>query len=403
MSARKVRNVSIVVTAFYMKIVGFWVANNYVEKRWRNVAMCITIFFVFIAITIEARDLYFVWGDFEDSIFAGCNVITLLLVLVKIFILYINNEELLNVVNYAKTNFWHETNYDTHEKKIIDDYKRLCSFLVCSFTFFAQGTVVCFLITPVFVNNGKNESDRIHPFNMWFDRSLSLSPYYEIIYTIQVLSAYNVGICYHCFDNLLFVINLYTAGQFRILRYRFENICGKNGGNNYHKVSKSSYCMYEYKSFKTCVQQHQALIEYCKKLEDVFSVIVLAQVLLFSLLICLDGYLVLMEDTSRAKRVIFTFHLMGCMCQLLMFTYSCDCLIRDSTNVANAVYNSLWSYLPMDKYGKLLRKDLMFVIMRSRSPCCLTACGFFPVSLETYTGILSTSVSYFTLLRNQST
>lgn len=67
MSARKVRNVSIVVTAFYMKIVGFWVANNYVEKRWRNVAMCITIFFVFIAITIETRDLYFVWGDFEVS------------------------------------------------------------------------------------------------------------------------------------------------------------------------------------------------------------------------------------------------------------------------------------------------------------------------------------------------
>ncbi|XP_043793999.1 odorant receptor 4-like isoform X2 [Apis laboriosa] len=93
---------------------------------------------------------------------------------------------------------------------------------------------------------------------------------------------------------------------------------------------------------------------------------------------------------------------MGCMCQLLMFTYSCDCLMNDSMSVANAVYNSLWLYLPMDKYGKILRKDLMFVIMRSRSPCCLTACGFFPVSLETYTGILSTAVSYFTLLRNQS-
>ncbi|XP_016904169.2 odorant receptor 13a-like isoform X1 [Apis cerana] len=403
MNGRNVRNLSITVTAFYMKIAGFWVASNYAEKRWRNIAMFVTIFFVFMAITIEGRDLYFVWGDFEDSIFAGCNVITIVLVLFKIFILYINNEELLNVVNYAKTNFWRETNYDAHEKKIIDDYRRLCSFLVCSFTFFAQGTVVCFLITPVFVNNGKNESDRIHPFNMWFDRSLSLSPYYEIIYTIQILTAYEVGICYHCFDNLLFVINLYTAGQFRILRYRFENICGKNDGDNYHKFSKSSYCIDEYKSFKNCVQQHQTLIEYCKKLEDVFSIIVLAQVLLFSLLICLDGYLVLMEDTSSAKRIIFTFHLMGCMCQLLMFTYSCDCLMHDSMSMANAVYSSLWSYLPMDKYGKLLRKDLMFVIMRSRSPCCLTACGFFPVSLETYTGILSTAVSYFTLLRNQST
>ncbi|XP_043793998.1 odorant receptor 49b-like isoform X1 [Apis laboriosa] len=90
---------------------------------------------------------------------------------------------------------------------------------------------------------------------------------------------------------------------------------------------------------------------------------------------------------------------MGCMCQLLMFTYSCDCLMNDSMSVANAVYNSLWLYLPMDKYGKILRKDLMFVIMRSRSPCCLTACGFFPVSLETYTGILSVAVSWFTSLK----
>lgn len=87
------------------------------------------------------------------------------------------------------------------------------------------------------------------------------------------------------------------------------------------------------------------------------------------------------------SRLIFTFHLTACMCQLLMFTYSCDCLIRDSTNVANATYNSLWSFMPMDKYGKMLRKDLILVIMRSKSPCYLTALGFFPVSLETYTSV----------------
>lgn len=78
---------------------------------------------------------------------------------------------------------------------------------------------------------------------------------------------------------------------------------------------------------------------------------------------------------------------MGCMCQLLMFTYSCNCLIQDSECVMNATYKSSWSPLPMDKYGKMLRKDLMFVMMRSRAPCCLTACGFFAVSLETYTGV----------------
>ena len=67
MNGRNVRNLSITVTAFYMKIAGFWVASNYAEKRWRNIAMFVTIFFVFMAITIEGRDLYFVWGDFEVS------------------------------------------------------------------------------------------------------------------------------------------------------------------------------------------------------------------------------------------------------------------------------------------------------------------------------------------------
>ena len=70
-----------------------------------------------------------------------------------------------------------------------------------------------------------------------------------------------------------------------------------------------------------------------------------------------------------------------------MFTYSCDTLIRDSSNVGIAVYGSLWSLLPMDKYGKMLRRDMMLVILRSKTPCCLTASGFFIVSLETYTRV----------------
>ncbi|XP_043794000.1 odorant receptor 4-like [Apis laboriosa] len=88
------------------------------------------------------------------------------------------------------------------------------------------------------------------------------------------------------------------------------------------------------------------------------------------------------------------------MSLLFMFTYSCDGVIEQSGNVAIGAYSALWTIMPMDKFGKMLRKDLIMVIERSRRVCCLTANGFFPVSLETYTTILSTAVSYFTLLRN---
>ena len=115
---------------------------------------------------------------------------------------------------------------------------------------------------------------------------------------LQILSLYHVGVCYLCFDNILCIMNLHTAGQFRILQYRFANMCNTNDDEKFYGVSeKSSYSMYKYRRLKTCIEQHQLLIGYCKSLERVFNLIVFWQVSLFSLLICLDGYLSLTVST----------------------------------------------------------------------------------------------------------
>lgn len=97
---------------------------------------------------------------------------------------------------------------------------------------------------------------------------------------------------------------------------------------------------------------------------------------------------ILQADAPTARRVIFVFHIMGCSSQLFMFTYSCDCLMQDSTNVATAMYAAPWTRLPMNQGGKMMRRDLLLVVMRSRLPCCITACGFFAISLETYTRVI---------------
>ncbi|XP_017766938.1 PREDICTED: odorant receptor 13a-like [Eufriesea mexicana] len=400
MSTRKVRDLSVSVTSFYMKFVGYWLATNYVEKQRRNIAMSYTLFTTLFSMSNEMRALYFSWGDMNDSIYVMCNIVTVVLVTVKLLDLFIYIEELHDLINYANKNFWH-SNYDAYEQSMIDNCKRTCIIFVCTFIFFAQGTAFSFVITPVLANHAKNDSERILPFNMWLELPLNVTPYFEIMFVVQILFSLHIGVCYYCFDNLLCVINLHTAVQFRILQHRFANICNDNEKCN-EASGKPSCTTNKYMKLRDYIQQHQSLIEFCKRLEDVFSSIVLGQVLLFSLLICLDGYLLLMEGAPRSRRIIFAFHISGCMCQLLMFTYSCDCLIRDSMDVSNAAYESAWFMLPMDKYGKMLRRDLTLVAMRSQIPCCLTANGFFVVSLETYTNILSTSVSYFTLLRDNT-
>lgn len=112
---------------------------------------------------------------------------------------------------------------------------------------------------------------------------------------LQVVCSYHVGVCYHCFDNILCILNLHAAAQFRILQHRLTNMCNTNDCAEFYEVSeKSSYSIHRYGKLRTYIQQHQALTDFCKKLEDVFNLIVLGQVSLFSLLICLDGYLILM-------------------------------------------------------------------------------------------------------------
>lgn len=65
--------------------------------------------------------------------------------------------------------------------------------------------------------------------------------------------------------------------------------------------------------------------------------------------------------------------------------YSCDCIIQKSVNVATAAYRE--PLLSMTTSGRMIRKDLILVIMRSNVSCCLTGKGFFVVSLEMYTSV----------------
>ncbi|KOX69192.1 hypothetical protein WN51_06612, partial [Melipona quadrifasciata] len=101
--------------------------------------------------------------------------------------------------------------------------------------------------------------------------------------------------------------------------------------------------------------------------------------------------------TTAARRSVFIFLLIGAMSLLFMFTYSCDGVIEHSDNVAIGSHSAMWTIMPMNEYGKMLRNDIIMVIGRSRRACCLTAYGFFPVSLETYTTvgiILETNAIY---------
>lgn len=155
-----------------------------------------------------------------------------------------------------------------------------------------------------------------------------LSNYYIYFFIQQVLSLYHVGVCYLYFDNFMCIINLHIAGQFRILQHRFSNVCNEICEKCYQLSVKSPYSICKYAKLKTYIRQHQTLIEYCRKLEIVSNFIIFGQVLLFSLLICLDGYLILMVSIiyisfTLDRDIYIDFLILPC----LFFSFFCFMMI----------------------------------------------------------------------------
>ncbi|KAF3419822.1 hypothetical protein E2986_12177, partial [Frieseomelitta varia] len=91
-------------------------------------------------------------------------------------------------------------------------------------------------------------------------------------------------------------------------------------------------------------------------------------------------------DTHPSKKVSLVLNLGVVFGQLFMCTYSCDDLMQQSGNVSNAIFSIPWTILPMNKAGRIIRKNVIIIIIRSHKFCCLTAGKFFPVSLQTFTG-----------------
>ncbi|XP_076241045.1 odorant receptor 10-like [Calliopsis andreniformis] len=384
---------------------------------------------------------------YEFSIPFFCNILYLTNIFFKIGVMYAHRVDFFDLVLFTFKNFWH-LDYVPAEKLILNDCKRAAALvssslllwcLPISFIFNMPLYINIMSFSHILANIGKNESERILPFNMWLDFPIEKSPIFEALFTIQTMSLQYVGICYICFDNFLCLANFHVVSQFRILQYRLASIHEYYYREINKKHKRESDCANIcYTRLRGCVEYHQMLTEYCSKLEKIFSQLILGQVLFLSLVICLlscQMFLVSIHYSFNCpfnyssnifyvfkiveylieniifrsyfqapfpKRVGLMLNITGSLCQAFLFTYSCDGLNRHNAHVGESVLSGPWSNLSMDKVGRRLRKNVIMIIMRSNHSCSLTAGGFFPVSLETYTGILSTAMSYFTLLRQSS-
>ncbi|XP_011687792.1 PREDICTED: odorant receptor 9a-like isoform X3 [Wasmannia auropunctata] len=137
------------------------------------------------------------------------------------------------------------------------------------------------------------------------------------------------------------------------------------------------------------------IIGFASLIEAVFSQMFLVVAGFNMLIISMTGVMAvtnLDKPEEFLRQITFSCALLT---HLFFESFLAQRLIDHSTHILISLTNIAWY-----QTSSRTRKILIFMIMKTREPCVLTAGKMFVISMDTFSTIVRTSVSYFTMLRS---
>nr|QIJ45806.1 olfactory receptor [Glyphodes pyloalis] len=196
-----------------------------------------------------------------------------------------------------------------------------------------------------------------------------------VVYLYSITNGFICIVFFTTVDALYCVLTSQVCNNFAIISDEMKNL----NESNVHLL-------------KELVKNHQYVLKLSKDLEEIFKLPNLFNVLVGSVEICALGFNLTMGDLSQIPGCVL--FLLSVLLQILMMSVFGEKLIRESRKVGDAVFSSQW--YKMDKTSK---KMIFIIIIRSQKQQQLTAYKFSVISYGSFTKIISTSWSYFTILR----
>ncbi|KAL6425644.1 hypothetical protein ACFW04_009635 [Cataglyphis niger] len=140
------------------------------------------------------------------------------------------------------------------------------------------------------------------------------------------------------------------------------------------------------------VYSHLKALEYAHLIEDIFTKPFALQMLIVTIGMSVSLLQITQQD-DILETIKYIFYVFGQLVHLFCLSFEGQKLIDHSLQMHDKIYNSSWY-----KTSVKLQKLIILVMMKSLQPCFLTAGKIYIFSLENFTMVLQTSMSYFTVL-----
>ncbi|KAG5683936.1 hypothetical protein PVAND_013192 [Polypedilum vanderplanki] len=216
---------------------------------------------------------------------------------------------------------------------------------------------------------------------MWmpFDTSNNFIYFITCVYMLTVIA---IAACISCPVTLIIsAITSLVAILFHILK----NDIKKSLNNSGLRVNE----------LKVLINRHNELIDLVKKVQSLFSIILLSMFVVSSMVICVTGYETMMA-TNMTDSIMYSQYSIAVLYDIIPVCYFCHKIIDTSESLIEAINQSNWYEIKDFK----IRKMIPFMIQRAQKISYLSGNGFVIISRSTISSVLTKSYSYLTMLRH---
>ncbi|XP_050445546.1 odorant receptor 13a-like [Cataglyphis hispanica] len=384
------------VVRMYMTLVGIWPYNTIGTKCLHFVTM-----FTFSFSILIPQVLYLLNGsiDIDDVFECVPSMVITILFSSKLVFMMINNKKIKACFKMIEED-WLSLNTDI-EKTILRQYTEYGQYLTKFYAIIILVPALFHIIRPFIITMLlKNDIENIKssipgasklPYRVEYGEKLDQHFYLIMFHCCLAIFAHVTATI--AVDGFYYTIIQHACGMFSIIGNMLENI-GKNDDANFHlevkKIKDDNYNM-----ALNCLRRHLRVLEFAKLIESIFTNLFLLSVNMNILGGSLCGIQVIMNLNSAGNIATPLSVYFAQLAHLFLQFWQGQFLLNSSDVPYESICRGRW-YCTSQKCKKIL----LLIMCRTMSPCKITAGKIMTLSIETFSVVLKTSMSYFTVLRS---
>ncbi|THK33041.1 odorant receptor 82a [Diachasma alloeum] len=252
-------------------------------------------------------------------------------------------------------------------------------------------TLMPFLLTtPIAADKNSSNRPIVYPgYDAVFDPYVS--PTYEIIFLSHCLAAMIIYTITTVSCNLAASFVSHACGQIQILVARLDHLVDDGRGRSEKYLKRK---------IGDIIRYHAGVLRFTVDIEEILREICLVEVVASTLIICLLEYYCMTTWSESETIGICTYFilLISLSFNIFIFCYIGELLKEQFGDVGTSTYLTEWYRLPPN-CGLML----ILIIATAQAPRKITAGGLIDLSLNSFVGVIKTSLMYLNLLRTVET